>query len=251
MTPIAGIPRLICMRKGAHMIAMARYPWRTRLLAALLLSVLPLAGAAAQGGGGSIRGIVFLDENEDGVWGAGEAPLEGVAIMLSNGDGTTHVLSAGDGSFLVEVGEGEWQGVVLPPEGYLPTNDATRNVTISPEGILEAVMDFGLIRVTSGQDDPAASEEQAPEAELGSEAPEGEAAEAAPSAEEVGGAGDEGLAETVGEAGGESQLDAKEGRVDSVLPLSGSSRPLVLLTAGLGLAGAAGLALIWVGRRLH
>lgn len=233
------------------MVAMGRHPWWTRLLAALLISVLPLAGAAAQGGGGFVRGIVFLDGNEDGVWGAGEAPLEGVAIILSNGEQTTHLLSAGDGSFLVEVGEGEWQGMVLPPEGYIPTNDATRNVTISPDGVLEAVMDFGLIRVSSGEGDATAPEQQALEAELGSEAPEGEAPDAAPAAEEIGETGDEGLAETVGEAGEESQLDTKDARVDVLLPLSGSSRPLVALMAGLGLAGVAGLGFIWIGRRLR
>jgi hypothetical protein len=95
---------------------------------------------------GTIHGIVFVDEDDDGEYDPGEPVLEGVTIGLTNGEIILETKTDGTGAFVFNVGPGVWQGVIYPPQGYSVINDATREVVIEPEGTLEAVLDFGLIQ---------------------------------------------------------------------------------------------------------
>lgn len=125
-----------------------------------LLYLIPFSGAQAQVGPGVILGGVFLDENLNGDWDGEEPPLEGIAVTLGDGSLEFEVISAADGDFMVEVQCGEWMGILTPPEGYLPTNDTTRRVTLCGDGVLEAVMNFGLVGTAGMESDTAVADDE-------------------------------------------------------------------------------------------
>ena len=52
----------------------------------LAILVFSTIGAAAQGSSGTIRGYVFRDSNQNGVFDAGEEGIPGVFITISYGD---------------------------------------------------------------------------------------------------------------------------------------------------------------------
>ena len=114
---------------------------------------------------GTIHGIVFIDEDGDGEYDPGEAVVEGVTIGLTNGEIILETKTDEVGSFIFNVEPGVWQGVIYPPQGYSVINDATREVVIESEGILEAVLDFGLIPETEADPGGAGSDELPEEVE--------------------------------------------------------------------------------------
>lgn len=226
----------------------------TRLLSLCLiglLSVIPAIDAAAQDGGGVIRGGVFCDENGNGLWDGEEAPLEGVAITLTDGTREHQLVSTADGGFYLDVPYGVWQGGLHIPEGYIATNDTTRQVSLSADGVQEAVMNFGLISATPDQPESGGVQGPAPEDSLG-EAPPSEADESAAPATAGQGVPE---AETSGESAGPEQegldLLADPEGVKAMLPLSGSASPLLLIAGALSLMLALGFVLIRAARRIR
>jgi len=120
------------------------------LAAALILSV----GSVAAQDGGVIHGTVYVDMNANLVRDPGEPAYVGAEIIVANGQTGWQVLSAGDGAFRVDVPNGTWQVALMVPEGFAPANDATREVTISPEASLDAVLDFALLSMTPAVTSP-------------------------------------------------------------------------------------------------
>jgi hypothetical protein len=139
-----------------------------KTLAFLVLCIAILVNAFAAFGdeaSGNIHGIVFIDEDGDGEYDPGEAVVEGVTIGLTDGEILLETKTDGAGAFVFSVDPGVWQGVIYPPQGYSVSNDATREVVIESDGMLEAVLDFGLIPETEADQGGAGSVEFTEEVE--------------------------------------------------------------------------------------
>ena len=108
---------------------------------------LPARPAVAQDTG-VIHGTVYVDMNANLVRDPGEPAYVGAEIIVANGQTGWSLLTAGDGAFRVDVPTGTWQVALMVPEGFAPANDATREVTISPEATLDANMEFALLSMT-------------------------------------------------------------------------------------------------------
>jgi hypothetical protein len=84
---------------------------------------------------GSLRGVVFIDGNGDGVFQPHEEPLEGVAVVLSPGDDFRKTNADGEylfehlfpGGYLLAVYEEDL------PKGYELASKAPLVVTVQPE----------------------------------------------------------------------------------------------------------------------
>jgi len=123
-------------------------PMLRLLAAALALGLcLPTRPAVAQDTG-VIRGTVYVDMNANLVRDPGEPAYVGAEIIVANGQTGWSILTAGDGAFRLDVPAGTWQVALMVPEGFAPANDATREVTISPEATLDANMEFALLSMT-------------------------------------------------------------------------------------------------------
>jgi len=124
------------------------------LAAALAFGLLLSARPAIAQDSGVIQGTVYIDMNANLVRDPGEPAYVGAEIIVANGQTGWSLLSAGDGAFRVDVPAGTWQVALMVPEGFAPANDATREVTISPEATLDATMEFALLSMTAAAPAP-------------------------------------------------------------------------------------------------
>jgi hypothetical protein len=215
----------------------------TGLGVVLLLGSFSVRGDEAVG---SIQGTVFIDENGNGIYDAGEPLMPGIQVELANGEVILDVMTNEEGAFTVEVGLGLWRSILHPPEGYMVINDPTREVVIGAEGSYEAIMDFALIPLPSPLDIEPANNQQ--EGNAGEEAfqQESEAPEEMNESQENP-SSIERYTDEVASALGGQQADYS----GMILPESGSSFPIVL---GVGLLLLlillVGIAFIFVGRGL-
>ena len=121
---------------------------RNRWLTFFVLTVLVLCTlGAAQESNGAIRGYVFRDTNENGVFDAGEEGIADVSVIVSRDDESqTLVTQAGDagpGSFVASSLEaGDWLVTVAVPEGYIATTPTELAVTVPEDGPVG--VNFGL-----------------------------------------------------------------------------------------------------------
>lgn len=138
---------------------------RNRWLAFFMLAVLVLCSlGAAQESDGAIRGYVFRDANENGVFDAGEEGIAEVLVTVSREDQsqtlTTQAGDAGPGSFVASPLEaGDWMVTVAIPDGYIATTPTEFPVTVSEDGPVG--VNFGLYG--SGPVVYPAESEEAPE----------------------------------------------------------------------------------------
>jgi hypothetical protein len=137
---------------------------RNRWLAFVILSILALSslGAAAQQSKGTIRGYVFLDSNQNGVFDPEETGLEGVFVTIAYGE-YEHTYYTGNGDATPEPGpglpdpspgpgsygptplqSGYWKVTVLVPDGYHSTtpSELTALVPFNDGAVTE--VNFGL-----------------------------------------------------------------------------------------------------------
>jgi hypothetical protein len=137
---------------------------RNRWLAFVILSILALSslGAAAQQSRGTIRGYVFLDSNQNGVFDPEETGLEGVFVTIAYGE-YEHTYYTGNGDATPEPGpglpdpspgpgsygptplqSGYWKVTVLVPDGYHSTtpSELTALVPFNDGAVTE--VNFGL-----------------------------------------------------------------------------------------------------------
>jgi hypothetical protein len=137
----------------------------------LSMAALGTGSAYAQEAGGVIDGVVFVDQDADGVRDPGESGLPEVVIILTNDRVTYQARSGFDGSFRFTVGPGSWRATVELPEGYVVLNDDTRQVLIGEERVAEAVLDFALGAAPSGgsQDSSEVQQWQGPPREAAAE----------------------------------------------------------------------------------
>lgn len=136
---------------------------RNRWLAFVILSILALSslGAAAQQSKGTIRGYVFLDSNQNGVFDPEETGLEGVFVTIAYGD-YQHTYYTGNGDATPEAGpalpapspgpgsygptplqSGYWKVTVHVPDGYRSTTPSELFVNV-PESGAATGTNFGL-----------------------------------------------------------------------------------------------------------
>ena len=141
---------------------------RNRWLAFFVLIVLVLGNlGAAQESSGAIRGYVFRDGNENGVFDAGEEGIAEVLVTISrDGQSQTVATAAGDagpGSFSASpLQAGDWLVTVALPKGYRATTPTEFTVTVPKDGPAAGV-NFGLYgsgpvvyaSATGGEEEPA------------------------------------------------------------------------------------------------
>lgn len=202
------------------------------MLAALgLFQPLSIADAQDEERVGTILGVAYVDENEDGIWAFEETVLEGVSVELTDGETTLSASTGSLGIFAVDVAAGVWRVTALAPEGYELISPAPREVTVGPEGTTAAVLDFAF-RAVEPLPSPT-PEEAGPETDDGDE-PEG-GLEPEPSATPE----------------GDELFPDDELEKPVVLPVSGAPLPgsfaRLLALGGLFLSGTV---LVVVGRRL-
>ncbi|MGD8628728.1 MAG: SdrD B-like domain-containing protein, partial [bacterium] len=88
---------------------------------------------------GTIRGTVFLDENEDGIFDAGEAGIASVSLRLSSGDST---LTDADGKYSFTVQAGTYDIEEEDLGGFLSTTiNRVTDLFVQPESTV--VVNFG------------------------------------------------------------------------------------------------------------
>lgn len=127
---------------------------RKRWLLFLVLSALALGSVGAtQHSGGTIRGYVYRDSNQNGVLDEGEEGIAGVFVTVSLGDYQhTYYTGAGDaadsgggpGSYgPTALQSGYWKVAVHVPDGYRATTRTELYAAVSDVGVVEG-MDFGL-----------------------------------------------------------------------------------------------------------
>jgi hypothetical protein len=104
-------------------------------------------GGTTRGGPfGQIRGVAFIDLNQDGKIGPGEPGLNDVKVNLGGGGLEIHQITPGSGSFnFPGLGPGSYDLFINPgPEWRITTPS---KYTVSVNGNDVAGIDFGLIRV--------------------------------------------------------------------------------------------------------
>lgn len=126
-----------------------------RWLVLVILSALALSsvGATVQATPGTIRGYVFRDGNQNGVFDAGEEGIPGVFVTVSYGD-YQHTYYTGNGDPNGDIpGPGSYGPTPLPggtwavtlhvPDGYRATT-STELVVFVPEGGAATGTNFGI-----------------------------------------------------------------------------------------------------------
>jgi len=136
---------------------------RNRWLAFIILSVLVLStlGAAAQQDKGTIRGYVFRDSNQNGVFDQGEEGIPGVFVTVSYGEYShTYYTGAGDpspqaapklpapspgpGSYgPTPLPAGSWKVTLHVPDGYRATSKTELYASV-PVGGAATGVNFGV-----------------------------------------------------------------------------------------------------------
>jgi prepilin-type N-terminal cleavage/methylation domain-containing protein len=86
----------------------------------------------------TIRGIVFQDDNGDGVWDASETGVAGARIQLNTG---ARVMTSNSGVFDFEVDPGSFTVTETDPSGYTSTTPNTMAASVGPGEVQE--INFG------------------------------------------------------------------------------------------------------------
>lgn len=114
-------------------------------------------GLMEAGATGTIKGTVFLDENEDGYYDAGEPGISSVSLRLSNGDST---LTDADGKYTFTVQPGTYDIEEEDLGGFMSTTinrvtdlivAADSTVVVNFGDILEADLSFTVITLGETQ----------------------------------------------------------------------------------------------------
>jgi hypothetical protein len=122
----------------------------------------PAVGEPAQGGGtryvspppgtgelAMIRGVAFLDQNGDGVLGAGEPGLDHVQVYLHGGGLEISQITPNTGQFSFEaLGDGEYDVYITPGAEWRITTP--QKYVVRVRGNIVTGIDFGLIRTDAG-----------------------------------------------------------------------------------------------------
>jgi hypothetical protein len=106
----------------------------------------PTATATATPDGGKVTGVVFLDDNSNGVRDGGEAGVAGRLVQI-NRDGVAPVYTntGDDGRYTFwPVGPGIWQVLLSAPANSHVTTPGGNPVTVNINGAGPFVVDFGL-----------------------------------------------------------------------------------------------------------
>jgi hypothetical protein len=100
-------------------------------------------GAGARGG--TIRGTVFRDDDQDGIYDAGESGLPGIPVHVeSNGGWTVDLVTGDDGTYGPSaLGRASYTVSIDAPPGYAATTP-TRRESIAVSGNAVTGQDFGL-----------------------------------------------------------------------------------------------------------
>ena len=107
--------------------------------------------AAAQNEG-QIGGIVYEDNNGNGIREEGEIGLKDVEVVLDSGGWSVTISTREDGSFSVAVNPATWVVTVIPPSGYTIA-DPDREAYIEKAGDAVNNLEFGLVPVTGTDGD--------------------------------------------------------------------------------------------------
>lgn len=98
------------------------------------------------GPGGSLRGAVFNDVNQNGVWDADEEALPGIGVTVYSPSWESVGYTGDDGTYGVVALGASWWGVrVTVPEGWKPTTPSDRwGYLITDQGTVYFGINFGL-----------------------------------------------------------------------------------------------------------
>jgi hypothetical protein len=101
------------------------------------------APTSAGSGAGEIRGLVYIDLQQDGLLGADDPGLGPVIVRLSGAGRTAEVTTPAAGTFtFANLPRGNYVVTVEAPAGYRLTTVGSRNVTVADTVVMGA--DFGL-----------------------------------------------------------------------------------------------------------
>jgi hypothetical protein len=120
------------------------------LLGVLLVGAVP---ASAQSEG-QIGGIVYIDENGNGIRETGEEGLNDVEVTFDSGGWSTTVNTGSNGAFSIALNPATWTVTVKPPTGYKAPKSSVE-VVIKNAGDAVTNVEFGLVPLEDGEVLPA------------------------------------------------------------------------------------------------
>jgi hypothetical protein len=110
------------------------------LLAVFALGVTP---AAAQNEG-QIAGIVFQDDNGNGIREEGEEGLQDVEVTFDSGGWNTTINTADNGAFSIDLNPATWDVSILVPAGYVASTETSEQVVLANPGDTVTNLEFAL-----------------------------------------------------------------------------------------------------------
>jgi hypothetical protein len=121
----------------------------------VLLGVLMLGAApAAAQSEGQIGGIVYIDENGNGIRETGEEGLGDVEVTFDSADWNTTINTGDNGAFSIALNPATWTVTVAPPTGYKAPKSSVE-VVIRNAGEAVTNVEFGLVPLEDGEVLPA------------------------------------------------------------------------------------------------
>jgi hypothetical protein len=125
------------------------------VLATILLLLVGVVAARAQGDTGTISGWVYRTENANGTCTEDDLPGEpGVPLQFVNRDNdtTVNITTNNDGSYeFIAASAGTWQITVNPGSDWRVLSQQTRQVVINDQNPDHEDIDFCIYRVTTAQ----------------------------------------------------------------------------------------------------
>jgi hypothetical protein len=119
----------------------------------LLVGVLLAAPAVAQSEG-QIGGIVYIDENGNGIRETGEEGIGDAEVTFDSGGWSTTINTGGNGAFSIALNPSTWTVTVEPPTGYKAPKSSVE-VVIKNAGDAVTNVEFGLVPLKDGEVLPA------------------------------------------------------------------------------------------------
>lgn len=115
---------------------------------ALVLLIGVVSPAAAQSEG-QIGGIVYIDNNGNGIREEGEEGLNDVEVTFDSGGWETTLNTASNGAFSLAANPATWTVSVAPPAGYTAPKSSVE-VFIEKPGDAVTNVEFGLVPAEEG-----------------------------------------------------------------------------------------------------
>ena len=115
----------------------------TMALALLAVFAFGVSPAAAQNEG-QIGGIVFQDDNGNGIREEGEEGLQDIEVTFDSGGWNTTINTADNGAFSIDLNPATWNVSILVPAGYTASSETSEEVVLANPGDTVTNLEFAL-----------------------------------------------------------------------------------------------------------